>query len=114
MSMRIASSGWRTARWCLWARRRSMRNRWLFLLSGVGLAVALLSAYIFAEQPAAQPPAFNPAANPYANGVYAEGIIESLQSQGENINIYPEVTGPITGVRVAEGDRVRKGDTLLT
>ena len=91
-----------------------MRNRWLFLLSGAGLAVALLSAYIFAEQPTAQPPAFNPAANPYANGVYAEGIIESLQSQGENINIYPEVSGPITEVRVAEGDRVHKGDTLLT
>jgi HlyD family secretion protein len=80
-----------------------MRNRWLFIVSGFGLAVALVSAFIFAEQPGAQPPAFNPAANPYANGIYAEGIIESLQAQGENINIYPEVTGPITEVLVAEG-----------
>jgi len=91
-----------------------MRNRWLFVVSGLGLAVALVSAFIFAEQPAAQPPAFNPAANPYADGIYAEGIIESLQAQGENINIYPEVTGPITQVKVAEGDRVHKGDILLT
>lgn len=91
-----------------------MRNRWLFFVSAFGLAVALVSAYIFAEQPAAQPPAFNPAANPYANGIYAEGIIESLQAQGENINIYPEVTGPIIKVLVAEGDRVHQGDALLT
>jgi HlyD family secretion protein len=90
-----------------------MRNRWLFIVSGFGLAVALVSAFIFAEQPGAQPPAFNPAANPYANGIYAEGIIESLQAQGENINIYPEVTGPIVQVLVAEGARVHKGDALL-
>ena len=90
-----------------------MRNRWLFVVSGIGLVVALVSAFIFAQQPAAQPPAFNPAANPYANGIYAEGIIESLQAQGENINIYPEVTGPVTQVLVGEGDRVHQGDALL-
>lgn len=90
-----------------------MRNKWIFLVSGLGLLVALLSAFIFAQQPSVLPPAFNPAANPYSSGVYAEGIIESLQAQGENINIYPEVTGPITQVLVAEGDRVHKGDALL-
>lgn len=88
-------------------------NRWLFIMSGFGLLVALVSAYLFAEQPAVLPPAFNPAANPYASGIYAEGIVESAQAQGENINIYPEVTGPITQVLVAEGDHVHKGDTLL-
>jgi HlyD family secretion protein len=90
-----------------------MRNRWFFALSAAGLLVALVSAYLFAAQAPAQPPVFNPAANPYANGIYAEGIIESAQAQGENINIYPEVTGPITQVLAAEGDRVHKGDTLL-
>ncbi len=46
-------------------------------------------------------------------GIYAEGIIESSQAQGENINIYPEVTGPITEVLVSEGAHVHKGDALL-
>ena len=41
-------------------------------------------------------------------------MIESDQAQGENINIYPEVSGPITQVLVAEGEQVRKGDPLLT
>ena len=37
-----------------------------------------------------------------------------MQAQGENINIYPEVAGPITQVLVAEGAKVHKGDLLLT
>jgi len=91
-----------------------MRNRLLFIVSGAGLLLAMVSAYIFSQQPGVQPPAFKPAANPYANGIYANGIIESVLPQGENINIYPEVTGPITRVLVAEGDRVHKGDALLS
>jgi len=91
-----------------------MHNRVLFIASATGLLIALASAYIFSQQPSPQPPAFKPAANPYANGIYANGIVESVQAQGENINIYPEITGPITQVLVAEGDRVHKGDVLLT
>jgi HlyD family secretion protein len=91
-----------------------MRNRLLFIASGLGLLLALVSALIFSLQPAAEPPVFNPAANPYPKGVYANGIIESDQPQGENVNIYPEVSGPVTRVLIAEGARVRKGDPLLT
>ncbi len=91
-----------------------MRERVIFILSAVGLAVALVSAFIFSQQPAAEAPVFKPAANPYPKGVYANGIIESEQTQGENINIYPEVSGPITQVLVAEGAKVHKGDPLLT
>ncbi|HXQ65492.1 MAG TPA: biotin/lipoyl-binding protein [Alphaproteobacteria bacterium] len=90
-----------------------MPNRVIFILSALGLILALVSAFIFSEEPGAQPPVFNPAANPYAKGIYANGIVESVQAQGENINIYPEVSGPITEVLVAEGDRVHKGDPLL-
>jgi HlyD family secretion protein len=90
-----------------------MRNRVLFISSGVGLLIALVSAYIFGEQPKVQPPLFNPAANPYGKGIYSDGMIESDQAQGENINLYPEVTGPITQVFVAEGQQVHKGDPLL-
>lgn len=91
-----------------------MRNRLIFLASALGVLVAVVSAYVFGQQPSALPPAFSPAANPYAHGIYSEGIVESAQSQGENINIYPEVTGPITRVLVAEGQTVRKGQPLLT
>ena len=83
-------------------------------MSGIGLALALMSAYIFSEQPKAFPPTFSPAANPYTKGIYAEGMVESASAQGENINIYPEVSGSITGVLVAEGGKVQKGDPLLT
>lgn len=91
-----------------------MRSKVIFIVSGVGLLLALVSAFLAGQQPTALPPAYNPAANPYAKGIYANGIIESVQAQGENINIYPEVTGPITQVLVAEGAKVHKGDLLLT
>jgi HlyD family secretion protein len=90
-----------------------MRSKVIFIVSGIGLVLALVSAYISSQQPSAQPPVFNPAANPYAKGIYANGIVESAQAQGENINIYPEVSGPITQVAVGEGARVHKGDPLL-
>jgi HlyD family secretion protein len=90
-----------------------VRSRMIFGASAIGLVFALVSAFIASQQPSAQPPVFNPAANPYAKGIYANGIIESVQAQGENINIYPEVSGPITQALVAEGARVHKGDSLL-
>jgi HlyD family secretion protein len=90
-----------------------MRNRIIFIVSGIGVLLGLYSAYVFSEHPAAQKPFFEPAANPYANGIYAKGIVESAQSQGENTNIYPEVSGPIVKVLVAEGQVVQKGDPLL-
>lgn len=91
-----------------------MHNKLPFIASAAGLLLALVSAFIFAEQPKVLPPLFNPAANPYAHGLYAEGMIESDQQQGENINLYPEVSGPITHVLVAEGQSVQSGDALLT
>jgi HlyD family secretion protein len=90
-----------------------MRSKLIFIVSGIGLSLALVSAYLAGQQPKALPPAFNPAANPYAKGIYAQGIIESVQAHGENINIYPEVSGPITEVLVEEGAKVHKGDALL-
>jgi len=91
----------------------NLRNKMIFIVSGIGLMLACVSAYLSGQEPKALPPAFNPAANPYSKGIYAQGIIESAQSHGENINIYPEVSGPITEVLVAEGAKVRKGDALL-
>lgn len=89
------------------------RPRIELVLAFLGLAAGLIGAYIYGLHAAAQAPAFNPAANPYAKGIYAEGIVESYQNNGENINIYPEVPGTIIDVPVREGQSVTKGTVLL-
>lgn len=91
-----------------------MKTNVIFSLSAFGILAGLYSAFLASQRPPAQPPAFNPAFNPYEKGVFANGIIESAQTHGSNINIYPEVSGPVTQVFVNEGDKVRRGDPLLT
>lgn len=90
-----------------------MRTRVVFILAVIGLVAGLVSAYLFGIEQKPQPPAFNPASNPYGKGIYANGIIESYQPNGKNINIYPEVPGTVTGILVVEGQSVRKGMPLI-
>jgi HlyD family secretion protein len=79
----------------------------------VGILAAFVGAYFSGVRQKNPPPAFVPAENPYAKGIYAEGIIESYQPNGENINIFPEVAGTVTNILVAEGATVSKGTPLL-
>ena len=90
-----------------------MKNKWIFIISAVGVLGAGLSAWLTSRHHAAQPPVFQPASNPYAHGIFANGIIESSQAAGSNINLYPEVTGTVARILVHEGDTVRKGDALI-
>ena len=90
-----------------------MRNKILLILSVIGIIGGLVSAYIYGKEQKPQPPAFTPASNPYARGIYANGIIESYQSNGENINIFPEVSGTVTQIMVKEGQTVSKGTPML-
>ncbi|MDE2484323.1 MAG: biotin/lipoyl-binding protein [candidate division NC10 bacterium] len=90
-----------------------MRNKIIFALSILGVLAGLVSAYLYGTHKKPLPPTFNPAPNPYAKGIYATGIIESYQTSGQNINIYPEVPGTITQILVAEGAHVRQGTLLL-
>jgi HlyD family secretion protein len=90
-----------------------MRNKVIFILAIIGLVAGLVSAYIFGIEQKPPPPAFNPASNPYGKGIYSNGIIESYQTSGANINIYPEVPGTITRILVAEGQSVRRGMPLI-
>lgn len=90
-----------------------MKTSIIFIVSGIGILLGLYSALVYSQRPPAQAPAFTPAANPYERGIYANGIIESSQSNGSNINIYPEISGPITQLCVTEGQSVHKGDSLL-
>ena len=90
-----------------------MRNKIIFALVGVGVLLALTSAYVYARPPKPQSPVFQPASNPYAQGIFANGIIESYQAHGENINIYPDVSGTVREILVAEGEDVVLGTPLL-
>jgi len=85
----------------------------LFALSFLGLLAGCVVAYLSAITQPPLPPAFNPATNPYPNGIYAEGMVESDQPSGENVNIYPEVPGTVKQILVAEGQEVKQGTVLL-
>ena len=85
----------------------------LFALSCVGLLGGCVVAYLSGVTQPPLPPAFNPPTNPYPNGIYAEGIVESDQPSGENINVYPEVSGTVTQILVAEGQEVKQGTVLV-
>jgi HlyD family secretion protein len=91
-----------------------MRNKIIFALSITGILAGLYSAYYFGIERKAQPPLFKPVTNPYETAIYANGIIESNQPGGSNINIYPEVAGPITHILVHEGQKVTAGTSLVS
>ncbi len=90
-----------------------MKNRLLIAIAFIGILAGFISAYVYGLKSKPQPPAFNPASNPYAKGIYANGIIESSQASGENINIFPEVSGVVTRILVSEGQHVGKDAPLL-
>jgi HlyD family secretion protein len=94
--------------------KREVRNKIIFTLSILGVLAALVAAYLFGIERKAQPPVFKPVSSPYESAIYANGIIESDQSSGENINIFPEVAGPIIKVLVREGQQVSAGTPLFT
>jgi HlyD family secretion protein len=90
-----------------------VRNKVIFILAIIGLLIGIVSAYIFSIEKKPQPPAFKPASNPYAKGIYANGIVESYQRNGANINIYPEVPGTIRQILVTEAEIIKKGTPLI-
>ena len=91
-----------------------IRNKIIFALSIIGVLAGLVAAYLFGIARKAQPPVFTPVSSPYDSAIYANGIVESDQSSGSNINIFPEVSGPVTEVLVHEGQQVSAGAPLLT
>ena len=96
------------------APKTTMANKIIFTLAVIGILAGLVAAYIFGMQRKAQPPVFKPVSNPYESAIYANGMIESDLPSGENINIFPEVSGPITKVLVQEGQTVKAGTLLFT
>lgn len=90
-----------------------MRYKILFSLAFAGILAGCVAGYLFSIQQPPQPPAFAPPSNPYMVGIYAEGIVESVQASGENINVYPEVAGTVKSILVTEGQQVTRGTPLL-
>jgi HlyD family secretion protein len=88
-------------------------RKFLFGLSIAGVIAACAAAYLAGKVHPAEPPAFPPPTNPFPAGIYANGIVESEQPNGSNINIFPEVSGVVRQVFVAEGSEVTKGTPLL-
>lgn len=85
----------------------------LFVIAFIGVLGGCVAAYLSGITQPPLPPAFNPATNPYPKGIYANGILESDQPSGENINVYPEVSGTVKQILVAEGQEVKRGALLL-
>src|SRR5690242_9218703 len=93
--------------------KRSFKVRPIFLIAAIGVIVGVIAAQMASRRRPIAPPVFNPAPNPYAQGIYANGIVESYQPNGENINIYPEVGGTVSRILVKEGQEVHTGDPLI-
>ncbi|MHB1697518.1 MAG: HlyD family secretion protein [bacterium] len=89
-----------------------MKNKLVYVIAVIGIMAGLVSAYIYNKKIKALPPV-SISYNPYSTGIYAEGITESYQTNGENINIFPEVSGRIVKILVKEGDFVKKGTPLI-
>jgi HlyD family secretion protein len=89
-------------------------NKIIFTVAVIGILAGLVAACIFGLVRKAQPPIFNPVSNPFASAIYANGMVESDLPSGENINIFPQISGPITQVLVQEGQPVSAGTPLFT
>jgi HlyD family secretion protein len=88
-------------------------TRVLFILAAVGVIGGVIAAVASSRKEPPQSPVFDPASNPYADGIYANGILESDQAHGSNVNIYPEVSGTIVNVPSHAGQSVKRGEVLV-
>jgi len=91
-----------------------VRNKLIFGLAALGVVLGLAMAFVSGHVKKNPPPTFTPASNPYPKGIFANGIVESYQSNGANINLYPEVAGTVTRILVSEQQVVERGASLLT
>jgi HlyD family secretion protein len=95
------------------APKTAFGNKIIFTIAIIGILAGLIAAYIFGMVRKAQPPVFKPVSNPFESAIYANGMIESDLPSGENINIFPQISGPITQVLVQEGQSVSAGTPLF-
>ena len=90
-----------------------MKTKLLFIIAILGLLAGAISVYVYTVRLDPQSP-LAVSYNPYDNGIYASGIVESFQTNGSNVNIYPEVSGRIIKVFALDGHNVKQGDPLFS
>jgi len=90
-----------------------MRNKIIFTLVGVGVLLALASAYVYARPAETTVTAFSARLQPVCAGNFCNGIIESYQAHGENIKHLPGCFRYRREILVAEGESVKQGTPLL-
>ncbi len=90
-----------------------MRRSLIFILSALGLVAGIWLAGVSGIKGTVQPPAYRPVSSPWDKVLFANGIVESDQSSGQNVPVYPEVAGVVVRVFVKDGQIVRKGDVLF-
>lgn len=89
-----------------------MKIKPLVIIACIGILVGILSVIVYSERNPPQPPV-SISYNPYDNGVYATGIVESIQPTGSNVNIFSEVSNRVTEIFITNGQKVKKNDRLL-
>jgi HlyD family secretion protein len=90
-----------------------MNMRILSIVAGLGIIIGIVGVFFSNRTPTPLPPV-TVNYNPYEHGIYTTGIVESKQLTGENINIFPQVSGAITKVFVQDGKHIKKGEPILT
>ena len=85
----------------------------LFALSFVGLLAGCVVAYLSGITQPPLPPAFNPRHQSLSQRHLCRRHRGKRSASGENINVYPEVSGTVKQILVAEGQEVKKGTVLL-
>lgn len=89
-----------------------MKTRTLFIIACLGILAGVASVIIYNEKIKPEHP-LTVSYNPYEKGIYATGIVESHQPTGQNVNIYPQVSGEITAVFAREGEHLKRGEPIL-
>ncbi|MHB1871837.1 MAG: efflux RND transporter periplasmic adaptor subunit [Steroidobacteraceae bacterium] len=89
-----------------------MKQKLLFAVALLGILLGVVSAYVYGRKLPTQAP-LAVSRDPYPSGIYAEGIIQSEQASGDDINVYPQVSGTATHVYVGPGQRAAQGAPLL-
>ena len=89
-----------------------MKHRLLFAVALLGIVAGLISAHLYRRRLPTQPP-LGLIRDPYPIGLYAEGIVQSRQASGDDLNVYPEVAGTVVHLYVHPGARLTRGEPLL-
>jgi multidrug efflux pump subunit AcrA (membrane-fusion protein) len=86
--------------------------RWItIVLAVLGFGVAMVALTPTFPTPPDIKPERMPSVNPFTKGIASLGVIECAERES---SIAPAVSGVVTDVRVKVGDRVKKGDVLLS